>query len=382
MTMPIGVMEQYAGDGFVLLTDPRGEQTAMVSITHASPELDHVVRSRGITRFRIERTFDANRGGLSFLLDIGPQVQSLGINGAPVRDLGALEKLPNLEDLSVGEELVDLVNFAALVQLRACTLGAGKGIGTLAAAPVLERVKLFDSVIQDLSVLAPLRGLRHLSLNQPKRLSSLDGIETFHLESFDLGSARRMVSVAPVAGIQTLRSLYLDGVRSIADIEVIGRLQSLQKLRLDGGPELESFAFLQNCSHLEEFGIWNTSIRADPASVEAFTRMPKLRVLKLLSGARSVSDMERVGDIASLEVLMIKNGPQLRSLHFLRELPKLTELLVSRTPISDGNLEPLLELPSLNVVHEISPWKKHYSHTLQQINEVLATRERGRPEIA
>ena len=79
----------------------------------------------------------------------------------------------------------------------------------------------------------------------------------------------------------------------------------------------------------------------------------------------------------SLEELLIIAGPPLRSLAFLTGLARLRWLGLWDTKIEDGDLAVLLEMPALQRV-QISPHRKHHSHTAAEIARLPAERGGGR----
>jgi hypothetical protein len=182
----------------------------------------------------------------------------------------------------------------------------------------------------------------------------------------------RLHSIAELAALPELQSVRLDGAKQVVDIESIGNMSSLTTVSLRGVP-LPSFASIGRLAALDEFTMSHVSLGRSQMSAGPLTQLHVLRVLKLWN-AKTLTDVERLGQLRSLEVLMLFGIPALPSLAFLGNLTKLRSLAIGRPEIGDGDLGVLLELPRLERVEMIGRANRHYSHSLEEINAALSAR--------
>jgi Leucine-rich repeat (LRR) protein len=363
------------GEGFEVLFSKDG--TPVCRIHYSSPELIHALHDSRASSIIIEPYWEDRGQGLAFLADFSRQIRKLTISTPDLSDLSVVTRMENLEDLAT-DSSVETVDFSQLPRLRRCLLAHGSGIGNISACVPLEELSLFHVRIHDLTSLSVLGRLRRLSLNDLRSLASLGGIEGLPLQEVRLLYLRRLTSVAPLARLQNLQTLEIVSCKAIRDSARIGDISSLEDLASTTGPTLPSLEFLKEMTHLRRAWIGNTEGAQGSVSLAPLAPLQRLQVLGLFS-ARNAVDVERLGELQSLEQLVINRGPELPSLAFLTRLGQLRELGIYNTKIRDGNLGVLLNLPRLQRVHAITPRGKHHSHTDQQIDTVLAARHPDRP---
>ena len=149
----------------------------------------------------------------------------------------------------------------------------------------------------------------------------------------------------------------------LAELAPLGALRALRLASLERVATLDGIEALA----LEELELARLTT---PRSVAPVARLGALRVLSL-SGARQLADLERVGEVGSLERLYIDRGPALASLAWMRGLERLRDAGFWRTRIRDGDLGVLLELPRLERVRALTPHLPHYSHTAEDLSALL-----------
>lgn len=81
---------------------------------------------------------------------------------------------------------------------------------------------------------------------------------------------------------------------------------------------------------------------------------------------------DEISQLVNLKVLRLNNCGSLKSLHFLRDLPKLIDFRFVNTDILDGDLTPILDHPSLKNVGFFN--KCHYNSTREKIDAILESR--------
>lgn len=310
---------EYKGLGFSLNPYRRNRPLA-VDIHRWSPELEEVLQRSGLASVAVY-DWDDPEHGLDFLAKYEKQLQFLDLLDPSIRDRSVVSALGRLEELWI-EGSVEDVDFSNLSRLHTCSLGAAPSPGNVWACPALQ----------------------HLTLRKVKK------VEDFAI-------------FAPLARLVTLA---LDSVplRSLRQIE---QLQALRKLDLTQCRRLDS---LEGIEHTRIEELW-LDILPRLYSIMPLTKLQTLKILKLASCKR-IADWEKIGEIQSLEQIGIMLGREISSLAFLRGLRNLRDFRISGK-IVNGNLGILLELPKLEMVSIVRDMR-HYSHTEEQLNEILQKR--------
>jgi len=148
----------------------------------------------------------------------------------------------------------------------------------------------------------------------------------------------------PVAPHLRELGLLRSSIHSLADI---GRFPALEKLTITHAKMLESVSTLSAC--------------------------PALKVLEV-DGGKRIHDMHTtLSGCTHLEQLVLMKGPDLENVRFVEKMPQLKWLNLMDTQISDGNLLPLIEHPTLE--HAVFTAKKHFSHTEAEVRSILKKRK-------
>lgn len=342
----------------------------MALVHFPTNDLLPALRDSGASDVIIHSVWPAEES-LNFLGALAGQIRRLSVSGTSIADLSVVSELRNLEGLNIASSVED-VDFSRLVRLQECGLSEVASLGNIHECPSLEDLRLLSVRIRDVKALTPLKSsLRRLILSNMNSLTTLEGVEALKLEELRLIYLGRVRSIAPVTKLRRLRLLEVTGSQRIVNIAQIGKLTSLRELHIERGPALPSFAPLKPLSELRVLKIWDTRFASNRLSIAPLTHLRKLRKLHLAGGIRGVTDIERLGEMTSLEELRIQGGPQLPSLNFLRSLRKLRVLDIASTEIAEGNLEVLLKLPRLERIDGIHPHRRRYSHTVQELNAAL-----------
>jgi hypothetical protein len=143
------------------------------------------------------------------------------------------------------------------------------------------------------------------------------------------------------------------------DCTLLKELQHLKILHIIQS-SISSLNGLESLKELREVELKNLKALTD---VTAIASLPFLE--KLFFEKCPLTDYAALRDNRSLSWLVIEKAD---SIDFIKEIRGLKR--VGFAEVVDGNLNPLLELPALELV-QFYPNKKHYTHTEKQINELI-----------
>jgi hypothetical protein len=213
----------------------------------------------------------------------------------------------------------------------------------------------------DLEMLRFFPGLRRLGANS-LRLRTLDGLRHVAgtLERLSIGDTIPRVSLRPVAGLQRIESLDVNG--SWSDIDTISSLTSLRTLgigsidlallrpldrleRLHSGlGAVRSLELLPEIGRLELVELFRLR---GPHDLAPLARMPRLRWL-VLASTRSISVLPSFRDCPSLRWVALDAMKGIRDLQPVADAPNLeVVLLVAMGQLAPDDLRPLLGHPTL-----------------------------------
>ena len=145
---------------------------------------------------------------------------------------------------------------------------------------------------------------------------------------------------------------------------------------------LSLFSELRN---LQILHIYSSQIR----SLDGIEKLPIKELCLAINN--KLEDIHKINEISTLERLDIERCKMLTDFTFLRGNPYIQDLLIDK-PYSidfigympslkkinfwnckDGNMNPLLQSQSLEIIN-FYPNKKHYTHTIEEINKATSTR--------
>ena len=162
-------------------------------------------------------------------------------------------------------------------------------------------------------------------------------------------------------GLQALKKLEIAGLNT-DDCSPISELRNLESLNCIQG-KFTSLNGLQSLNKLNLLELRSLKNLTDISAIAALSNLEKLIFEKT-----AVADYSPLQQATSLKFLVLDKAS---SIDFVKEMPQLK--YVGFAEVTDGNLNPLLELPALESVN-FYPHKKHYTHTEKQINEILKSK--------
>ena len=145
---------------------------------------------------------------------------------------------------------------------------------------------------------------------------------------------------------------------------------------------LSLFSELRN---LQILHIYSSQIR----SLDGIEKLPIKELCLAINN--KLEDIHKINEISTLERLDIERCKMLTDFTFLRGNPYIQDLLIDKPDsidfimsmpnlkkinfwnCKDGNMNPLLQSQSLEIIN-FYPNKKHYTHTIKEINKATSTR--------
>lgn len=240
--------------------------------------------------------------------------------------------------------------------------------------------------MEDLSFLADFPSLRYLEIRDQKR------VETRHLEH--LSNLRGLHLETPGAGIDfasfpELEVFVGDWHNENRHLASCRELRSLRLMQFN--PKHASLLDLANMVRLEWLDVIKTSI----SSLEGLETLQDLRYFKLgyapklctleglpsscdrlrelsLSHLKNIESYVPIGSLSRLRRLKISYCASMPNLHWVRGMDWLDMFSFVETNVLDGDLSPLLDLPSLRYIGTMD--KRHYNYKFSEINKILAKR--------
>lgn len=155
------------------------------------------------------------------------------------------------------------------------------------------------------------------------------------------------------------------------DLEPLAGLSSLTSLVMKERPKLRSLEGLESFPWLAQLGVFLASSLTDIRALGHRPR-PALQVLQL-QACKKVNDIEAVSSLESLRFFDLSEGGEIPSVAPLAQLVNLERLhLYDTTKITDGNLQPIVELPRLRDFRMQN--RRHYSPSVSEVQSVIASR--------
>jgi hypothetical protein len=237
----------------------------------------------------------------------------------------------------------------------------------LADFPNLLYLEVVDQKKVNLAPLQKLENLRGLRIETPGTgldFSSFPHLEVllgdWHIDNRNLAACQELrqlrtwgfkpksTDLAELAGLTRLEWLALTktSIESLAGIEP---LEDLRYLDIAYAPQLESLAALG-------------------------TGDMQLRELNF-SNAKKIDSYEPIAALRWLRRLWLSSCAPCANLKWLQGMQRLDFFSFVETNLEDGDLKPLLDLPSLRYVGTMP--KKHYNLHVDKLNEQLGQRTKG-----
>ena len=309
------VLDSYWGDGYAVARaehrfiagDPPGDDFRQIT----SPMTDEMVRpatsERGVVQFdRLPANDELHRLGEWFAAHPGFTLRAYGSYDGSIRDLEFLRFFPTLRHLSVDamwdslasldglrhlpadlESLVvgetrarlDLAPLARFGELRTLYLeGQTRGIDVISGLRALDDLTLRSITLPDLSLLLPLTGLRSLDLKLggTRELALLPRIG--QLRYLELWMIKGLRDLSAIAGVETLRSLFLQALPQVRALPDLSRLASLRRIHLETMKGLTDLSPLASAPALEEVLLLDQR-QLTPDDLRPLVGLPRLRAV-------------------------------------------------------------------------------------------------------
>jgi hypothetical protein len=225
-----------------------------------------------------------------------------------------------------------------------------KQIGFLRDLPFLTELDLWAAGIKDVSPLYELPNLKTLSVNGIER--KIDFPQIPSLRKLNIHWSNKNFS--SLLDCSELEELGLDGY-SGPDLKPFCNLKKMHNFALSFS-KVETLAGIENCVSLARFPL---------ASVNRLTSFDHLEGCEELwhvsvEGAKVLERIDAVARLPYLREFYLVDCPRVASIRPLTRLPVLESVSFRTTVIADGDISPLLTLPSLKQATFND--RKHYSH--------------------
>jgi len=211
---------------------------------------------------------------------------------------------------------------------------------------------------QFLEDLYTLKKLVHFQSSQP---FNLDFSKLPQLESLYLKDDKKVTNLNSLIN---LKDLLISSTKkeSCAHIK---ELKNLQELRISGA--IKSLDGIEGLTKVVDVKISYSSKLVNISSLLKLPLLEKLHIEK----CKLLNNFSFLKDNTCIKELFIDN---IDSIDFVATMPNLERL--NFWSCKDGNMKPLLESRSLKQIN-FYPNKKHYTHTIEEVNELTRTK-RGR----
>lgn len=252
------------------------------------------------------------------------------------------------------------IDFLEVNPMRGFT---GKNLDFLTDYPFVRGLTIVSPVSGDfpLDPVLSLRDLRELTVSAPLLLP--------------LGELPRLEVVRGVwhskldlTKCETLRVLDLSGYKPKSkDLTELPSTLNIRELILVQ-PAISS---LQGISRLQRIESVDLAYASKLRTLSELELLPSLQTLHCQKCSK-LDDILEVSNLKNLRSLRLTDCGSIPSLGFLERMPHLEEFRFVNTNVLDGDLSPLLRLKWVGFLP-----KRHYSHTPQQIDDVLRLRGGG-----
>lgn len=212
----------------------------------------------------------------------------------------------------------------------------------------------------DISVLSKLSNLKMLAIsdfNQPLDLSNNSGLEEI---SIDWHNKVRL----PIKS-NTLKILRIWGFKPM----------NKNLLELGNWPTLEELSLIQgniaSLEGVEKYPLLNKMVLAYLRNLTSVKELQTSNLQNLeLDTCKKIADIETLSEIKTLEKIIMGNCGKIPSLQFINKFANLNFFSFVNTEIEDGDLTPCLNLDYAGFDN-----KRHYSHTFEEIKQLIAARK-------
>lgn len=265
------------------------------------------------------------------------------------------------------ENFQEGVEYAAKIEIQQILL-----IGTLANETLVD-FNAFNKLSKSLRIISFIQDIGNaINLESIYNLKELREITFQKKQKFEL-------DISKFPKLEHFGGEYWKG---LINLEKAYTLTSMV-IRKYPYPDLENVSNLQK---MERLHIYSSQIQ----SLDGVERLP-IRELCLAKNNK-LEDIHKINEVSSLESLQIEGCKRLENFTFLKGNPNIEDLFIDKLDsidfvefmpnlkkinfwnCKDGNMNPLLWSQSLEVVN-FYPNKKHYTHTLKEVEEIRQEKE-------
>ena len=265
------------------------------------------------------------------------------------------------------ENFQEGVEYAAKIEIQQILL-----IGTLANETLVD-FNAFNKLSKSLRIISFIQDIGNaINLESIYNLKELREITFQKKQKFEL-------DISKFPKLEHFGGEYWKG---LINLEKAYTLTSMV-IRKYPYPDLENVSNLQK---MERLHIYSSQIK----SLDGVERLP-IRELCLAKNNK-LEDIHKINEVSSLESLQIEGCKRLENFTFLKGNPNIEDLFIDKLDsidfvefmpnlkkinfwnCKDGNMTPLLRSQSLEVV-SFYPNKKHYTHTLKEVEEIRQEKE-------
>lgn len=265
------------------------------------------------------------------------------------------------------ENFQEGVEYAAKIEIQQILL-----IGTLANETLVD-FNAFNKLSKSLRIISFIQDIGNaINLESIYNLKELREITFQKKQKFEL-------DISKFPKLEHFGGEYWKG---LINLEKAYTLTSMV-IRKYPYPDLENVSNLQK---MERLHIYSSQIQ----SLDGVERLP-IRELCLAKNNK-LEDIHKINEVSSLESLQIEGCKRLENFTFLKGNPNIEDLFIDKLDsidfvefmpnlkkinfwnCKDGNMTPLLRSQFLEVV-SFYPNKKHYTHTLKEVEEIRQEKE-------
>lgn len=198
-------------------------------------------------------------------------------------------------------------------------------ISLLAKLQGLDEVTLYQCQIQDISPLADITTLEHITVSGGPEILPCDLTPLKKLISLCLRSTPHC-AIPRLDGLPNLRSVLLSTIDSLEPLRGLNALRYLDVG--SGNPSLKDLSPLADCPNLENLSVVDTSV----SDLSPLAGHPCLKQI-VLSTTR-VTDVSPLAAIPTLEMIWLY-GAAVEDVSCLAALPRLNDLNLRKTQVTD-----------------------------------------------
>lgn len=308
------------------------------------------------------------------------RIDALKINDeAALRDTSSLARMNGLRSLHL-VDCASLSDISAVAKLKNLTRLDLSGCTALADISPLEWLRELESLtlsrchsVQDLSPIWDLQNLYHLDLSDCPGITSVEDLARLDsLRRLNLSDTARLTDLRPLGQLHGLTDLELSGSPAI-DLSPLEGLVELEALKLSRCENLQTIAPLVSLSKLSKIRLSECTSLTDLSGLDWILRAASLLDL---TGCAALSDLTQVGNMSSLEQLVLIRCFGLNDLSYLSDLQNLILLDLTRcanvkdiSPLASLEKLSSLDLARCTSVSDFSPLAKlRHLHILDLSN--------------